>query len=347
MQKLFGVVYSILLVGVHREFLPAMASHGLIRTEAYSKLVKRHVLIIGRTGSGKSTIVNMLVNNGYSASECNSPNAVGHGAAAGTTKAKFSIAPRTGMFICDTIGFGDRTNSEEEIIEDLRAIYKTAEMGISCIIVVAKCQRWSMEDVLLLDILDRMFESNWPKQAILVLTHYEGDVGNEKEALATWCDGDERTTEIVKRFKYVLPTNNGTSKMMEPVTREHRRLCIERLVAWIQAFDTTITVSPASLIDVLTYLIARLKELFGFTLTRVRATFDHGLSLAVGDPGKCGSCGECCICLEDIPITAMAAIDCGHQYHSDCISAHAAACRAKDKAPLCPQCRQSISVLYL
>eukprot|EP00117_Sycon_ciliatum_P014970 scpid105545/ scgid15016/ len=137
-----------------------------IPLEDYSKLIDRHALVLGRSGSGKTTIINMLVNNGYSPDDCKGPHPVGHGVAAGTTDPKFCIAAKSKLLLCDTVGFGDRVQTEGAIIKNLRSVYKSATMGINCVIVVAKFQRWSKEDMLLMNIVDRVFETTWGEQAI-------------------------------------------------------------------------------------------------------------------------------------------------------------------------------------
>eukprot|EP00117_Sycon_ciliatum_P007389 scpid88476/ scgid10519/ len=328
-----------------------LAPTSKILLEDYSGLIDRHALVLGRSGSGKTTIINMLINNGYLPDDCNGPNKIGHGAAAGTASAKFSIALESKLLLCDTIGFGDRMRAEHEILKNLQNIYNSAKIGINCIIVVAKCQRWCQEDILLIDIIDRLFESKWPQQAILVLTHYEGSLDGKEKALKDWCSGDEQATGIVRRFKHVILTNNGTTPLLATACENYRKECLKTLVSSIRSFDSHVVRKVVKLTDLLFYVIGKLQEIFGALPNPSVATFKRFRTLATqsnNDEYEFCSCGTCGICSKEIPIEQVASAACGHQFHQQCVSDHEAKTKATapDAETLCPICNRRISKLY-
>eukprot|EP00117_Sycon_ciliatum_P039992 scpid83716/ scgid29457/ len=325
-----------------------------IPLEDYSKLIDRHALVLGRSGSGKTTIINMLINNGYLPDDCNGPNKIGHGAAAGTASAKFSIALESKLLLCDTIGFGDRMRAEHEILKNLQNIYNSAKIGINCIIVVAKCQRWCQEDILLIDIIDRLFESKWPQQAILVLTHYEGSLDGKEKALKDWCSGDAQATAILQRFKHVVATNNSTSPLLAAACEDYRKSCLEKLVSSIQSFKSQIVRKPVKFADLFLYLIRKLQDIAGVLPNTTAATLKHAKSLVLGGSGEsyefC-SCGICGVCSKDIPIEQVASAACGHQFHLICALAHESLSGSRGsvlgtRLLKCPLCFQPIERLY-
>ena len=103
-----------------------------------------------------------------------------------------SLALKARSVFIDTIGLGDPELSDEQIV------FRTREFINNCIkgIMLSWLGRLSKNDRLHLDFFEKLFDDRWRKQSVLVLTYYDGDMDQQKEALVKWC-GEE---EYIKKF---------------------------------------------------------------------------------------------------------------------------------------------------
>eukprot|EP00117_Sycon_ciliatum_P008277 scpid74507/ scgid11050/ len=317
----------------------ASASTVAVPSRSYGKTIRKHCLIVGRTGSGKSSIINMVMNNGCSESDCTGPNAVSHDASSGTPKAKFSIVPGRKWLICDTIGFGDLDRSSERLIADLRAIYKSARMGVNRIVLVVRGPRWDREDFAYIEVLEKVFGKNWIDNAILVVTHYHAGFKTGESAWKQWCGERSDVEEVVKRFNSVIFTDNDWRRTDEE-SRKNMRLFLGEFMSSVEASDKIIAIKPITVEQIFQFIVMQLEKMFGIDPRPLLETYKRSVALLAKDEDYFCSCGECAICTEEISIKEMVATPCAHQFHRTCWNDWSS------KNPTCHFCTKDVSKVY-
>lgn len=104
-------------------------------------VVNKIVVVLGNTGTGKTTLINMLFNNDSNAENCIGPNSTGNTAAAVTKKPSWLFNLKDGRIFGDTIGFGDPDLNQEEVINSIRQFIRKFMVGFHVLIIVAKYGR--------------------------------------------------------------------------------------------------------------------------------------------------------------------------------------------------------------
>ena len=90
---------------------------------------------------------------------------------------------------------------------------------------VVRMGRLSKNDRLHLDFFEKLFDDRWKKQSVLVLTYYDGDMGQQKEALLKWCGEEEYIKKFLTSFAEVIITDNAMGRNKESTRKE----CLVRL----------------------------------------------------------------------------------------------------------------------
>ncbi len=187
---------------------------------------KKIVVVIGPTGSGKSTIVNMLYNGGHMPGDCTQPCETGASANSVTKQTNRRI--KNGIVYTDTTGFGDPNISYIDIVGSLRSFISRFNNGVHCIVIVARYGRISSEDRANLQLLDTIFESSWVNSAALLLTHYDGEFDDvsAKNAINKWCKGDDFVVEFLERIGRSIILTDNTQGRHEKDNRNSRKNCL-------------------------------------------------------------------------------------------------------------------------
>jgi len=128
--------------------------------EAHKECPHR-TIVIGPTGTGKSTIVNMLYNHDSSIGSFVAPCNIAPTFASVTSKTHIIANPDQGMSFIDTVGIGDRRFSDEQILESIRGFIKSTDCGVTSIIVTERYGRLSKEMLVNLHMLNEVFEAGW------------------------------------------------------------------------------------------------------------------------------------------------------------------------------------------
>ena len=173
--------------------------HG-IQVKITSTEVKKIILVIGPTGTGKSTIINMLYNNDFTMDACTKPFEVGGSADSVTKRPQWILKQETGMCYGDTVGLCDPTQSDLAVAMDLKRFIGKLQGGIHCLIIVARCGRVSREERANLATINEIFDSRWVENCVLVLTYYEGGLEPEEqqECVKKWIGNDGEIGNFVK-----------------------------------------------------------------------------------------------------------------------------------------------------
>ena len=300
-------------------------------------VVSKIVVVVGSTGTGKTTLINMLFNNDSSAESCIKPYDTANTAAACTKKPIWLFNLKDYRIFGDTIGFGDPTMKQEEIANSIREFIQKFMVGFHALIIVAKYGRISdSERANLLAILE-LFEQN--KNTLLVLTNYTGkkDAAGRKDAIEKWIADDQMVRNFVTKINNnVIVSNNCVDDLLEEVTRPLRKQCLDELNAFINNSNTLIrtNLSLKEIVDRLGIAYKTICSIHGSTYaTALGITLTN---LACQDV----SCGECAICLEPMDMQGMHLTPCQHCFHATCIK------EAFEKNAKCPICRTDFNEVY-
>ena len=139
------------------------------------------VLVVGKTGTGKSTIINLLFNNSFSKDNLGKPCKIGNTSNSVTKKSCVLYSPNNKILYYDTMGFSDPDKGDFEIAMGIKDLIRTCHGGVNSIIVVLKYGRMSKEERLILDIIKEIFDDRWKTNCIVVATHYDGRVNEDTQ----------------------------------------------------------------------------------------------------------------------------------------------------------------------
>lgn len=301
--------------------------------------LKRNVIVIGSTGVGKSTIINMLINQSSDKKSCLQPAKVGNTAAAVTRETSFYPSVKAQSTFVDTIGFGDPQMSDHEIACRTREFLDQGEIGIDAVVVVVKMGRLSKGDRLNLDIFNELFDRCWTKQSVLVITHYEGETDKEQQLkeLEMWCGNDKVIRRFVDSFSKVIITDNDLGRNEES-TRPLRKACLDEIQSSILAWEGKFGTNPyASLVNLRHIIQSSFKTIFFpavLSIDLLKGVFNSIIR-------KPYCIGQCSICHKPIEIAKFIQTECNHSFHSECIME-----RLKVKEKTCPFCNTPIGVVY-
>lgn len=283
---------------------------------------------MGESGVGKSTIVNMLYNDDHTSFSCLTPCKVGDGADSVTKGSSMHINFRSRMCIADTVGVGDPSMSTEQLLGAIRALITNTARGIHAIVLVMKLGRVPAAARANAFLLTELFhQSDLQSHGVLVLTHWDGEIGQETEDLERWIGDDVHMKLLTSMFPRVILTNNSIrGRSQYP---ECRQKCLLQLRDFIQSRADRIMTKPISLMDVVRRLVDRFVGTF---FARVQTVGEWSKSLIASPSSLPTYCGECSVCLDVIEAKDVCALHCNHTFHVMCMplgdASHCPLCRA-------------------
>eukprot|EP00117_Sycon_ciliatum_P036889 scpid102809/ scgid27704/ len=246
----------------------------------------------------------MLINNGCSERDCEGPSTVRHGAAAGTEKFTFSIVPSKHWLLCDSIGFDGLEINNQQLLEELRGIYSSSLMGVSCIVFVVRAPRFSKEDITYVEVLNKVFGPVWTKKAILVITNHPRGFEKGEAVWRPWCGNQKDRVAIMATFQSVMFTNNDWKDTSERCQTGMKRF-LDALVHGIDTADDYVAISPNSFLQVLEMIQRRLDRALSFRSDNhrrdtVQRTFEQLVKPSQTDASQPCYCGKCSKCGEEL-----------------------------------------------
>jgi hypothetical protein len=153
---------------------------------AAAAALDRRFLVIGSSGSGKSTIINALLNNNAARGALRHPAAARDYGTLGTTSSVTAYVDGTSELArttyIDTIGFTDTRYDQKAKITNLYRVLFDFRVGLSAIILVVKHGVVTPAEAELITLFTGLLGPDWSKRACLVITHYE----NSDTSLATY-----------------------------------------------------------------------------------------------------------------------------------------------------------------
>ncbi|CAG8643494.1 401_t:CDS:2, partial [Paraglomus brasilianum] len=132
----------------------------------------RNILLIGRTGNGKSTLANVLVNKEGEFEEFFKE---GHGSASETRKISDKVFEVDGVKyrIIDTPGLGDTKLTKIETLQEIAKVYDKVKDGLSQILFVNN-GKFTPEEIETYNILKEiLFDENITKYTTIVRTNFD------------------------------------------------------------------------------------------------------------------------------------------------------------------------------
>ena len=192
---------------------------------------------------GKSTVVNMIYNEDSSADCCQRPFKTGSTAASVTKASNLQFNVRTSSIIIDTVGVGDPELEDSEILGSVRTLIRHVAKGVNAVVVVMKMARVPAATRANIYVLNKLFHpEDLKSHGVLVLTHWDGNLGEEEESLKSWIAEDQTMSQMVESFGQVILTNNQIKG--RGVYPECREKCLHQLLTFISEKKEKIKARP-------------------------------------------------------------------------------------------------------
>mmetsp|Transcript_98465 Transcript_98465/g.317458 ORF Transcript_98465/g.317458 Transcript_98465/m.317458 type:complete len:304 (+) Transcript_98465:83-994(+) len=293
---------------------------------AASLELKKIVMVIGESGVGKSTIVNMLYNGDSTEDCCRTPCQTGSTAASVTKSSALQVNMQSRWCFVDTVGVGDPEMSEQQLAGAIRSLIRYSTRGVDCVTLVMKMERVPAASRANLALLSALFyQSDLKTSGVLVLTHWDGDLGSEAEDLKRWVGSDREMLGVIHSFSKVILTNNSLQR--RSAYPESRRKCLLELTECIERQEQRIHARPVTVTEVLMDLVAAFGRRLWKRVTDVKDLFTaDGAALPT-------YCGECSVCMEQIDLVNVYKLPCQHTFHRNCLEGQSS----------CPVCRRSFA----
>ena len=163
-------------------------------------MARRNVLVIGKTGAGKSTVANKIIGENVFPTS----GSVGSSTSVNTHYDKVVVDERNGreytIRMIDTIGFEDTGSedgtkkSNEQIIESVKCYFQTiTPEGLHLIIFVFRQGRFTQEEKTVFEFITETFGANIKPLSALVITHCDNQTDEAREEIISNFQKDSLT----------------------------------------------------------------------------------------------------------------------------------------------------------
>ena len=301
--------------------------------------IRRIVVVIGTTGTGKSTIINMLLNNDFSKDSCDRPCSIGESAESVTKKHSWWVSCKHERMFADTMGFSDPDNPDIEVCVQLKKLIKAIEVGIHCVIIVVKYGRLSREERANLETMKALFNESFAKHCVLVLTHYDRGLSEheKKQAINKWIGNDAQLKEFVSLIGNRIILTDNSLGMYEQISRPLRQDCLEKLNSIIEESDEPFNIAPETVLQVFITSLRKFLERF-MSFEQASKTITELIEAIGAEEIHAGD--ECPICLQNIEVIDIGQTECHIIFRKGCIQ------QALDRNHNCPVCQQVCNTIY-
>ncbi|CAJ1404168.1 unnamed protein product [Effrenium voratum] len=313
--------------------------------------IQRVAVVIGETGVGKSTIVNMLYNQDSSERCCAEPSVTGNSADSVTKASSLHLCMRTGWCLVDTVGVGDPDLRQNQIVDNVRNVIRNTARGVHAVIIVMKMGRVPKASRANLVLLQKLFrEEDLKSHGVLVLTHWSGELGEEEGALKEWMGSAPGETfedahgsesegpskqeasslpNMIDKFSRVILTNNQLKG--RGAYSECRQNCLCELLEFVHSRTCKIRPRPVKFKDFIYDLMLDIYEMLWGSVVTIKDLLGRGESKEL--PTYCGACA---VCSRQIELQQACKLTCDHSFHQECV---------KDLTA-CPVCQAPVVSLF-
>ena len=133
----------------------------------------KHILFIGESHVGKSTIINGILNGGVTREDLTKPAVCGDSRVCDGCTCRVIDHYKYGHDLIDTIGFTDPRYTKEEIVDSLYRVLYNYWIGISCVVVVMRHNVFTEELQKLVGLYETLLGSTFYERAMLIITGFE------------------------------------------------------------------------------------------------------------------------------------------------------------------------------
>ena len=302
--------------------------------------VTRRVLFIGPAGAGKSTIINVLINNQVYAEAMLRPAGTGD-TTSGQTAFFTTYYDFPDYAYTDSIGLGDSRFRPEDVMDSLKSVLKMASVGYNKIYICLQYGRITTDTRKYIELITTVFGKSVLKWSSIIFTRCN-DQTMTKENFLRKNSADTDIVDIINQVNTVIFGDNMVDKdpEIEKLLCKRRRDFLDRIK---RDLDETASAEIFQLKK--RSMIARAQQmvrmLFGSNpkvssiLSDIRS-FAQTVAATMQSSKYHNYFGECTICLEDVTDEKQPIItQCSHMYHEACLLRWI----RDDRSPSCPVCR--------
>ncbi|XP_065659135.1 phosphatidylinositol 4-phosphate 5-kinase-like [Hydra vulgaris] len=319
------------------------------KVDVFKPNLNKVVVVVGSTGTGKSTIINMLYNDSVLKENLNQPCEIGATSNSVTKKMLWIFNARNLTIYADTVGLSDPHQSDSQIASDLKKFIEASKGGVHCIIIVLRYGRITREERINLEIIKNLFDKNWINNCIVVATFFDGDVNSvtqvidedaQEKAILGWTHNDADTSALFNKIKgKVILTDNSLGRH-EEANRKLRQQCLDKLKLFIESCTDLVSPTSISWLDIIHRLLDK-----WFSFHQLKAANDRMKKIMehlVKDYEKEQlQANDCSVCLENVLYNDMIQTKCNHIFHYKCILLAISECGGP-----CPVCRSPVFQVY-